>query len=223
MLIRGLNSILRQAPYVADASSPAYNPRDVSDLLFYTRTWCRTVTRHHVMEESTFFPLVEEATGIPGLMDDLEVEHEEFFDGLITLQNYVTKVSSKPDTYRWAKMRIMIQSFSPALVSHLHSEIDFLLGIEKFGTEVLNNAWLETEKVTTKVEDKKTLTEVLPFVFGCCDATYEGGDHFPEVPKALRQVIKHGFAKKHRGAWRFNPCDFMGVPRPLQMLPENRL
>jgi hemerythrin-like domain-containing protein len=223
MIIRGLNSILRQAPYIADASSPAFNPQDVSDLLFYTKAWCKTLNQHHDTEESIFFPLVEKVTGVTGLMDDLEVEHEEFHDGLIALKNYVEEVLQKPDCYRWATMRAMIHAFSTALVNHLHGEIYFLLQLEKFGNEGLKKAWLETEKVATKVEDTTTLTEMFPLVLGCSDSTYEGGNNFPEVPKPLRRVIKHGFSKKHRGAWRFNPCDFLGRPQPLQMLPENRV
>ena len=221
MIIRGLNSVLRQAPYIADSSSPAYNAQDVSDLLFYTKAWCRSLNHHHDTEESTFFPLVEKVTGLPGLMGDLEVEHDEFHNGLVNLQEYVEKTLTKPASYRWATMRCIINDFAPALISHLHNEINFLLALEKFSSAGLKKAWLETEKVATKVEDKTTLTEMFPLVLGCCDATYEGGNNFPEVPKPLRHIIKHGFAKKHRGAWRFNPCDFMGQPRPLQMLPEN--
>lgn len=223
MIIRGLNSILRQAPYIADSSSLAYNPVDVSDLLFYTRAWCNSLNHHHDTEESTFFPLVEKVTGVTGLMDDLEVEHEEFHDGLMALKDYVETALQKPDCYRWTTMRRMIYSFSPALVDHLHGEIDFLLGLEKFGNEGLKKAWVETEKVATKVEDTTTLTEMMPLVLGCCDSTYEGGNNFPILPKPLRHLIKHGLSKKHKGAWRFNPCDFMGKPRPLQMLPENRV
>ena len=223
MIIRGLNSILRQAPYIADSSSPAFNLHDVSDLLFYTKAWCSTLSHHHDTEEAVFFPAVEKVTGIPGLMDDLEVEHEEFHDGLIALKDYVESCLSKPCNYRWATMRTTIYSFGPALINHLHSEIDFLLGLEKFGSEGLKKAWLEAEKIATKVEDSTTLTETVPLILGCSDSTYEGGNNFPDVPRPLRHVVKHGFAKKHRGAWRFNPCDFMGRPQPLQMLPENRV
>ena len=222
MIIRGLNSILRQAPYVADSSSPAYNAQDVSDLLFYTKAWCSSLNHHHDTEESTFFPLVEKVTGVLGLMDDLEVEHEEFHDGLVALKAYVDNVSETPDIYCWATMRTMINFFAPALINHLHGEIDFLLGLEKFGSDGLKRAWLETEKVATKIEGTAELFEMFPLVLGCCDSTYGGGNNFPVLPRPLRHMIKHVFAKRHSGAWRFNPCDFFGRPQPLQMLPQNR-
>ena len=153
VFLRGLNSILRQAPYIIDSLKAGYIRQDVEDLLFYVKTWIRLVKRHHDIEEKLFYPGVEEVTGITGLMDDLEVEHEEWLDGLLALQNYVDRVSDKPDQYRWATMRTMINSVSPALTNHLYSEIEFLLGLEKFETEGLRTLWFEVEKVSKSATD----------------------------------------------------------------------
>ena len=158
MLLRGLNSILRQAPCVPDSLQPGSKSQDVSDLLFYVKVWTKTLKHHHDIEEASFFPLVEQETGIVGLMDDLEVEHEEFFDGLLALQTYVDRMIEKPSQYRWATMRTMINSFAPALTNHLYSEIDFLHGLEKFSCEGLRKCWYESERLATKVTDSNSST-----------------------------------------------------------------
>lgn len=223
MILRGLNSILRQAQYVPDASKPRkYVPKGVQDLLIYVHAWAKTLEHHHDTEENIFFPLVEEETGIVGLMDDLEVEHEEFHDGLIALRNYLARVIETPRDYRWKTMRTIINGFAPALTNHLYAEIDFLLAMEKFNSDGLRRCWDETEKAATRVEDSRVMYDMFPFILGNCDRTYEGGNSFPEMPKAMRYGIKHWFSKRHQGAWRFNCCDFSGRPVPLQMLPENR-
>ena len=157
MILRGLNSILRQAPYIRDSSKHAYIEQEVKDLLFFVHTWVKVLDHHHNVEETVFFPAVEEVTGIVGLMDDLEVEHEEFYPGLMALKAYVESVSEKPREYRWTTMRTMINSFAPALTNHLYAEIDFLLAMEKFDSEGLKQCWDEAEKAATKVEDSSVL------------------------------------------------------------------
>jgi len=222
-LLRGLNSILRQAPYIADASKQSYVEQDVKDLLFFVLAWCKTLLHHHDSEETTFFPLVEEMTGIIGLMDDLEVDHEEFHEGVLALRMYAEQLADKPLQYRWTTMKRKINSFAPALVNHLHAEIDFLLCMEKFGGEGLKRCWLESEIIGTKFEDPSDLSDVIPFILGNCDKTYEGGIRYSEVHKPVRYAVKYWYSKKHQGAWRFNSCDFAGRPQPLHFLPENSI
>jgi hypothetical protein len=59
---------------------------------------------------------------------------------------------------------------------------------------------------------------VVPQVFGCVDKSYPGSADFPPVPFILPWLNAYWFTRKHRGAWRFNPCDEWGRPRPLQFL-----
>jgi hemerythrin-like domain-containing protein len=239
IIIRSLNSIIQQGPYIPDATKPDYNPQDVRDLLFYTKTWCRNLDHHHHIEKTTFFPLVEQATGIVGLMDDLEVEHEEFHPGVIALQQYVEHVYERPQIYRWATMRTTIRAFAPALINHLHAEIDFLLNMDKFEGADLRQCWMESSKVAEKVDNTSDFVSLapailmldsgtdtsqfdfLPFVLGNADKTHDGGNNFPLVAKPVRHAMQHWFAKRHRGAWRFNTCDYYGRPQPLQMISED--
>lgn len=64
--------------------------------------------------------------------------------------------------------------------------------------------------------------DIFSLVLGCCDKTYQGGNDFPPLPRLMPYAITYWFGRTHAGAWRFNPCDFWGLPRPLPMLPENR-
>lgn len=64
--------------------------------------------------------------------------------------------------------------------------------------------------------------DIFPLVLGCCDKTYQGGNDFPPLPRFMPYAIIYWFGRTHSGAWRFNPCDFWGQPRPLPMLPANR-
>lgn len=153
IIIRGLNSIVRQAPYIPDASRPGYNAQDVRDLLFFIQAWCKNLDHHHNVEETTFFPLVEAMTGIVGLMDDLEVEHEEFHPGIMNLRAYAENMYSRPGDYRWATLKAIIVGFGPALINHLHAEIEFLLKMDQFDDEGLKRCWKESGKVAEKVED----------------------------------------------------------------------
>jgi hypothetical protein len=57
---------------------------------------------------------------------------------------------------------------------------------------------------------------ILPMVLGCADRSYEGGIHnFPPFPFFFPYLVDYWFARTHRGAWRFSPCDMYGKPRPL--------
>lgn len=53
MILRGLNSIYQQAPWV--------EPSDTKDFLEYCKLWVQVVTVHHNGEENDFFPYIENA------------------------------------------------------------------------------------------------------------------------------------------------------------------
>jgi hypothetical protein len=59
---------------------------------------------------------------------------------------------------------------------------------------------------------------LLPQVLGCVDRGYAGSEEFPPVPFFVPWLNAYWFAGRHRGAWRFNPCDDWGRKRALQFL-----
>ncbi|KAL1982157.1 hypothetical protein VTN96DRAFT_1692 [Rasamsonia emersonii] len=225
-LLRGLNSIILQAPHISPAGSLGYSEQDVRDLLFYVAAWVKTVEHHHHTEETCMFPEIEAFTGRPGLLDGPKGQHEEFKSGLERLLRYAQE--TKPEEYRWEEedgkgggMKSIIDAFAPSLTRHLYEEIDVFLSLGEFDSDGLRACCDKAEQVAKATGNISLLYDVFPCVLGTCDKTYEGGNNFPPLPGVLPYVIKYWFGAYNKGAWRFNPCDFWGKPVPLHFLPEN--
>ena len=88
-IFRGLNAVYHQASSVLPDSQAA------SDLLFYVSVVWEFIHNHHVIEETIFFPEIEWATGIPGLMNDNIEQHRQLETGLDKLQKYMHDASEK--------------------------------------------------------------------------------------------------------------------------------
>ncbi|KAF4621572.1 hypothetical protein G7Y89_g14514 [Cudoniella acicularis] len=61
VILRGLNSIILQAPYVPPSKTSAF--------IEYALIWAEVLTHHHTMEETRLFPEIERITGEKGIMD----------------------------------------------------------------------------------------------------------------------------------------------------------
>ena len=119
-IIRSLNAIIQQAPYVPNSTSPAYKPQDVKDLLFYVASWVRAVEHHHHAEETVIFPSIEKFARQPGLMEGPKNQHDEFTPGLEKLLAYAK--GTKPKDHRWegdGGMKRIIDGFTEPLMKHL--------------------------------------------------------------------------------------------------------
>jgi hypothetical protein len=60
-------------------------------------------------------------------------------------------------------------------------------------------------------------------LIGCSDKTFvlDGEvSPFPPVPFFVPYIVKYVLQQRNAGAWRFNPSDFFGVPRPLSFLSK---
>ncbi len=67
VIIRGLNSIYRQAPNL--------KPEDHADFIAYAKCWAEVLDAHHTAEETSLFPQIEEKTGERGLMEANVEQH----------------------------------------------------------------------------------------------------------------------------------------------------
>jgi hypothetical protein len=70
-LIRSLNSMYLQAPYVTQEA-------DVQDLLQFAIFWESWIEEHHLGEEKFFFPEVARITGQEDIMDTNIEQHHAF-------------------------------------------------------------------------------------------------------------------------------------------------
>jgi hemerythrin-like domain-containing protein len=173
-LLRGLNAIVQQAPHVPDISQPGYMVQDVKDLLFYVHSWTKTVDHHHYTEETTMFPLIEKLAGKPGLMSGPHQQHEEFHDGLVTLQEYAVSHNERPDEYQWSAMKAIIDGFAPTLFKHLTEEIDIILDLEKTcDSDGLRKVWAEAEAVAKANGNLSMLVSLVSYF---CTTIKSGAD-----------------------------------------------
>jgi hemerythrin superfamily protein len=67
VFMRGFNSIYNQALEV--------QPQDYKPFLCYAQCIYETLDAHHSGEETKFFPRIEEATGVKGIMDVNITQH----------------------------------------------------------------------------------------------------------------------------------------------------
>ena len=84
IIIRGLNSVYVQAPYVKVADQQAF--------LLYARNLFRMLAIHHDSEEETIFPAVERMAGEPGVMAANVAQKQAFHGGIDALLAYIGAV-----------------------------------------------------------------------------------------------------------------------------------
>jgi len=208
MVIRGLNSIYQQAPYVK-------KEQDVTDFLTFVGHWVDGLEHHHHTEEEKFFPDLEKLTGES--MEPNVEQHRAFEAGLEELGAWAK--STTASTYDSAKLRAVIDSFGPVLRTHLGDEITTLLALKNYDSAALKNIWQAAGNYAKRTG---TINVVVPMFSGTYDVTYEGGAvsdvGLPWIVGVLNGWI---FSRKYAGAWRFLPCDGYGKPRPLAFGPDS--
>lgn len=209
LLIRGLNSIYLQAPYVKTLS-------DIADLFFYTKALIACIKAHHDGEEEHLFPGLVAYTGNSNIMSVNQEQHAAFHDGLKQLNEYCS--STPPAQHSYKKFLGIIDSFAKPLYTHLSDEISTILALKDIPDKDLKDLWAKAER---HINDVGSFDEMFPLAFGCVDKGFEAGQHkFPPAPGFMSFVVKYWFARKHKSVWRFNPCDMWGTPRSLHFLPQ---
>lgn len=148
VIIRGLNSIIQQAPYVADATDARFSAQDVKDLLFFAHSWTKMLQHHHWVEETYMFPDLEKFAGKPGFMDNPKHQHELFHSGVEKFLQYSS--ATEPENYRWhgkCGMKEIIDGFAKPLTDHLYAEIDTILAMSDLDSDGLKKVWSRSEDI----------------------------------------------------------------------------
>lgn len=127
ILIRGLNSIYRQAPYV--------KPEDERSFLGYAKNFVNVLKVHHDGEETSFFPACDKMAGEAGVMEKNAQQHAEFHDGLVALQQYIIAALEGKEKYDGDRIVMLIDGFGKPLSEHLAEEIQTILDLKRFGPE----------------------------------------------------------------------------------------
>lgn len=123
-MIRGLNSMFIQAPLIS-------TPSDVKDFVDYALSFCVLIHEHHNTEEVLMFPLIEDETSVPGIMDKNVVQHEAFLPKLHDFKNYLVQMKLGLRKYDAKKFVALLNSFAGLMVEHLTGEVKMLEEMEK--------------------------------------------------------------------------------------------
>jgi hemerythrin-like domain-containing protein len=150
VILRGLNSIYLQCPYVKASA-------DVADFMLYIKAWADTVHHHHSLEESVFFPGVEriaKEAGLPeSLMSPNVDQHHLFEPKLLETIADVKMVMEGKQEYKSERLKKLIDGFAPLLTQHLHDEIDTLIKLEKCDGEKIKKLLAEAADQGQKTAD----------------------------------------------------------------------
>jgi hemerythrin-like domain-containing protein len=198
-MLRGLNALYLQAANIPTT--------DAEDFLFFTASWSAWVMHHHLIEETIMFPSFESVQGVvPNSLQHNVEQHHSFAKGLEALHTYAT--ATGPAGYKGNKVRELICEFAGSLCDHLEEEIDTLWKMDSVPAHSPESKTLvEIYKRCETEAAKQDKNVVPPMVLGLCDKTFEGGNDWPKMPIGSAYFVHYIFARKHRGAWRFLPCD----------------
>ncbi|KAK2740964.1 hypothetical protein FQN55_008519 [Onygenales sp. PD_40] len=201
-IFRGLNSIYHHAPLVQPST------QDASDLLQFCGIVYDFIHGHHTIEEQVYFPGIEEASGIPGLMVENFEQHKRLDEGLQAFQEYAEKTTAS--SYDPETLRRLIDDMVEPLGNHMHDEVPTILDLhDKLESETLKSIYGKMHKAA----EKQDMFKSGPFAIGNQDKTFLlDGVHvpFPELPSVVNYAVDYIISRRYRGAWRFNSSDMYG-------------
>ncbi|CAK5265503.1 unnamed protein product [Mycena citricolor] len=206
-LLRGLNSIYAQAPYV---TAP-----DVPSFLNYIKTWTVALQVHHDGEEDHLFPFIAKETGQGDLMAGNIAGHAAFHEGLDRFVALVAELQQDASKYDGRRIVEVVGAFGGLLRDHLADEIPTLLALAPYGARLA--AGLEAEMRRDGIDSMRKcgLTQGVIQIFCLDDNTWENGATraFPPIPSPVAVVLRRGLYLLHHDWWRFASSDQFGNPR----------
>ncbi|KAH7381501.1 hypothetical protein DE146DRAFT_670756 [Phaeosphaeria sp. MPI-PUGE-AT-0046c] len=225
VIIRGLNSIYKQAEFVRVEDYPGF--------VAYAYCWYEFLQAHHDLEEESLFPALERLTGEKGLMDSNVAEHRLFHTALAAYAEYLGPLRDTPHDFSASIVIKLIDALAPPLLSHLSSEIPTLLGLSchphfakpsseadlASAADSLVSLYAAEEKSITM---RLSFTEGQMFFFFNLDREYEGGrwKDWPPVPNSVIWLTLRTWGQWRRSWWTFAACGMDGRLRVLEALKD---
>ncbi|KAK4499660.1 hypothetical protein PRZ48_010178 [Zasmidium cellare] len=198
-ILRGLNAIYLQAHLVIEE-------QDIKDFQYLIHAWCKWVQAHHSLEDDAMFPMLAEAAGNPGLLQESSDQHQEFVSGIDQLLELsLDQVSG----YSPRRVRGLIDYFAPAMHRHFADEVEALLTLRPFDSAALMQAYSKAEEGIRHIDDEAK-ARIFPLALGLRDVAYEGGNDWPHFPLEMEEDVVDRLVPLHAGAWKFLPRDFTG-------------
>lgn len=211
--IRTLNAIYVQAHHIP--------PSKVRPFLTFCRFWCNMIKSHHEHEEDKFFPDIEKATGVEGIMGENVAQHHKFHDGLERFRGYIADCEEGKREFDGKQITDLIDSFGYIVTEHLADEIPTLLGLRKFPDIDIKKIFDDTGDLALK---EAGFWDDQPMMAANCDVTFEGGQwkSFPPIPWIGRLLLDKVASRKYKESWEFATCDMWGQPRELKYIATQK-
>lgn len=158
-LIRSLNSMYLQAPYVTEEA-------DIQDLLQFAIFWESWIEEHHQGEEEYFFPEVARITGEKDIMKRNIEQHQAFVPGMHAFLAYVKECKKHESSPKFEASRFvqLIDAFGSVLARHLQEEIETLLALDKYDIKAIKVAYInfdlqmrQGDKVSPELKARRRL------------------------------------------------------------------
>jgi len=135
-IFRAFNAIYAQALHVTAGTQGAV------DMLTYCSIVFDFIHHHHNFEETMYFPEIEKAAGVPGLMNSNIKEHRKLDEGLESFRKF-SETTCK-DAYSGEKLHRILDSFATVFEAHMHAEITAILNLhDKIDSEALKKIYQE--------------------------------------------------------------------------------
>ncbi|KAL1848700.1 hypothetical protein VTK73DRAFT_10089 [Phialemonium thermophilum] len=211
LLIRGLNAIYLQAPYVQAA--------DEKHFFTFINLWATLLELHHDSEETDFFPAIETLSGEKGIMDANVEQHRAFHDGLTELRKFIDDCAAGREKYNGRHVVELIDKFGPPLAHHLADEIPSIENLRKYGSK------LDTLEAMANEEAKSHMKQVgltgLTVLLTMLDCDYEGGlwANWPPAPNIIKLICRYLIYPFQKDVVKFSPSDRHGNLKPLYAVP----
>jgi hemerythrin-like domain-containing protein len=146
-VFRGFNAIYHQAPLVQPSTQEA------SDLLFYCTVVHDFIHEHHTTEETVYFPAIEAASGIVGLMSNNLEQHRQLEKGLDAFRKYAVETAAS--AYSSDVLRQLIDDLAAPLETHLHEEIPTILDLhQKIDSKTMQKIYGKMHDEAERISDK---------------------------------------------------------------------
>ncbi|OWP05231.1 hypothetical protein B2J93_7973 [Marssonina coronariae] len=212
-IFRALNSIYHHAPLVSPGTAEA------ASLLAYCVITYEFMHHHQVVEEQVYFPAIEAASGITGLMNENVTQHLAMELGMEAFRRYAE--NTRQGGYSGEKLRELIMGFKEAYEKHQHEEIATIL---ELGGKVNSAVMKECDMLfRNEAERQSDVYKAAPFVLSAQDSTFVF-DSSTSHPYLYNNRISRFFIPifvyycmygRHASAWAFAPSTVRGEPKPL--------
>ncbi|KDR72139.1 hypothetical protein GALMADRAFT_1344375 [Galerina marginata CBS 339.88] len=203
IFIQGANAIVAHAPHITDEK--------VQPFMIFCLALLALINHHHHLEESYYFPAIEEKLGKGTLSGNID-EHALFVPKLKETENWMKAVQSGQEKYDSAVCLDKVNSFADIMVEHMKNEPPTL------DRDKIRAVFTEQELKEIDAEFMRRALSNVDFytllpVMACCGNP--ATPWFPPIPLPLKWATRWWFSWWYQAAWEFGPLDFYGNTRSL--------